>query len=115
MSGAFTMNSGIFRANNRTGTIPLAKGTGPGSVWFIGIVAEGSASLRFLRSEPLHYAAVSLSTSMELWRKSEVQSKRVSQPSYSRQDARSVEAVNCGTDSAREAKDCGHRWDALFI
>jgi len=60
-------------------------------------------------SRPSHYAAIPLITSMERERKSEVQSRRFSQPSYGGADARGVEASNHRADSARQANDSSYR------
>jgi hypothetical protein len=56
-----------------------------------------------------HYAAIPLMPSMELGRKSEVQSKRFSQPSYCGPHARGIEASNHWADSEGQANDGDHR------
>lgn len=58
---------------------------------------------------PSHYAAIPLMSSMELGLKCEVQSKGFSQPSYSRSDARSIEAGDYGIDSTRQVDNRSHR------
>ena len=58
------------------------------------LFAEGPAMLRVLHPGVRHYAVVWFAKSTKLGRKSEFQSKGVSQPSYSRSNARSLEASN---------------------
>jgi len=58
---------------------------------------------------PSHYAAVPLMSSMELRRECEIQSRGFSQPSYSRSDARSIEAGDYRIDSTRQANNSSHR------
>lgn len=56
-----------------------------------------------------HYAAVPLMSSMELGRECEIQSRGFGQPSYSRSNARSVEASDYRIDSTRQVDDRRHR------
>src|ERR1700730_1114108 len=63
------------------------------------------ARLLLRLGEPSHYAAKPLAKSMALRQKSEDQSKRVSQPSYCRSNARSLEASDRRLDQAGQADD----------
>jgi len=101
-------NSGTLLTFNRTEAGPCL-GLSASVPYVHRHFAEGPGVLRMLHPGVCHYAAISLMPSMELGRESEVQSRRLSQPSYSRSNARRVEAGNHRPDSAGQAHHRHHR------
>jgi hypothetical protein len=115
-SGAYGVNSGsLLNSFNGAGMLdPLARSVATRPRVFIGILPT-TRPLEHGQPDVRHYAAVSLISSMELGRESEIQSKGFGQPSYSRSNARSLEAGDYRIDPAREAEDCSHRRQRLLV
>ena len=101
-------NSGTLLTFNRTEAGPCL-GFSASVPYVHRHFAEGPGLLRMLHPGVCHYAAIPLMSSMEPGREREVQSRRLSQPSYSGPNARGVEAGNHRTDSAGQTHDRNHR------
>jgi hypothetical protein len=90
-------------SNGTEAALTLRKQDSPSPVGSSAFSAEGPTLC--YQAGPSHYAAKPLAKSTALRQKSEDQSKRVSQPSYSRSNARSLEASDRGFNQAGQADD----------
>ncbi len=98
--------SGTLLTFNRTRLRFACLGTTqPSPVGSSAFSAEGPALCGYYQAGLSHYAAKPLAKSMALRQKREDQSKRISQPSYSRSHARSLEASDRRLNQAGQADD----------